>query len=86
MDKYKETIIKVANSKCISPSVVAAVISRESHAGTALKDGWGDHGNAFGLMQVWPTLSKLSGPNWVQCQPEVFLSFPCYFQTTFQSE
>lgn len=74
MDKYKETITKVANSKCVSPSVVAAVISRESHAGTALKDGWGDHGNAFGLMQVWPTLSKLDGPNWVQCQPEGFLS------------
>ncbi|XP_416896.2 lysozyme g isoform X1 [Gallus gallus] len=52
MDKYKETITKVANSKCIPPSLVAAVISRESHAGTALKDGWGDHGNAFGLMQV----------------------------------
>uniref|UniRef100_A0A8C2SKW4 Lysozyme g n=1 Tax=Coturnix japonica TaxID=93934 RepID=A0A8C2SKW4_COTJA len=52
MDKYKETITKVANSKCIPPSLVAAIISRESHAGTALKDGWGDHGNAFGLTQV----------------------------------
>lgn len=27
MDKYKETITKVANSKCIPPSLVAAVIS-----------------------------------------------------------
>lgn len=79
MDKYKETITKVANSKCIPPSLVAAVISRESHAGTALKDGWGDHGNAFGLMQVWPILSKLNGPNWVQCQPEGFLSFSLLF-------
>jgi len=83
MDKYKETITKVANSKCIPPSLVAAVISRESHAGTALKDGWGDHGNAFGLMQVWPTLSKLDDPNWVQCQPEGFLSFSLLFSDNF---
>ncbi|XP_072192672.1 lysozyme g-like protein 2 [Excalfactoria chinensis] len=52
MDQYKETIIKVAKKKCIPPSLVAAIISRESHAGKVLENGWGDHGNAFGLMQV----------------------------------
>uniref|UniRef100_G1NPK5 Lysozyme g n=1 Tax=Meleagris gallopavo TaxID=9103 RepID=G1NPK5_MELGA len=58
---YLKTITKVANSKCVSPSVVAAVISRESHAGTALKDGWGDHGNAFGLMQIDKRYHQIHG-------------------------
>ncbi|XP_047658041.1 lysozyme g-like isoform X2 [Tachysurus fulvidraco] len=31
---------------------VKAIISRESRAGAALVNGWGDHGNGFGLMQV----------------------------------
>ncbi|NXC44833.1 LYG protein, partial [Penelope pileata] len=52
MEKYKEKIIRVANSKGIEPALVAAIISRESHAGTTLKNGEGDHGNGFGLMQV----------------------------------
>uniref|UniRef100_A0A8C0ZIF0 Lysozyme n=1 Tax=Cyanistes caeruleus TaxID=156563 RepID=A0A8C0ZIF0_CYACU len=29
-----------------------------SHAGAVLKDGLGDHENAFGLMQVWSTFLK----------------------------
>ncbi|KAK0685776.1 LYG protein, partial [Pygoscelis papua] len=52
MEKYHAMITKVGNSKCVDPAVIAGIISRESHAGTVLKDGWGDHGNAFGLMQV----------------------------------
>ncbi|KGL91749.1 Lysozyme g, partial [Charadrius vociferus] len=52
MEKYRDKITKVGNSKCIDPAVIAGIISRESHAGTVLKDGWGDHGNGFGLMQV----------------------------------
>ncbi|XP_050769171.1 lysozyme g-like [Gymnogyps californianus] len=52
MEKYQAKITKVGNSKCVDPAVIAGIISRESHAGTVLKDGWGDHGNAFGLMQV----------------------------------
>ncbi|CAM5075140.1 unnamed protein product [Natator depressus] len=52
MNKYK-TIIKSAGKKrCVDPAVIAGIISRESHAGTLLKGGWGDNGNAFGLMQV----------------------------------
>ncbi|KAL6479911.1 hypothetical protein MHYP_G00109440 [Metynnis hypsauchen] len=52
MDQYKSIIIKVGNAKQMDPAVIAAIISRESRAGAALVDGWGDHGNGFGLMQV----------------------------------
>lgn len=34
------------------PAVLAAIASRESRCGAALDDGWGDHGNAFGIMQI----------------------------------
>uniref|UniRef100_A0A8C0YMP8 Lysozyme g n=1 Tax=Cyprinus carpio carpio TaxID=630221 RepID=A0A8C0YMP8_CYPCA len=52
MEQYKSKIIKVGRAKQMDPAVIAAIISRESRAGAALKDGWGDHGNGFGLMQV----------------------------------
>ncbi|NP_001076289.1 Lysozyme g-like [Danio rerio] len=52
MEKYKTKIINVGRAKQMDPAVIAAIISRESRAGAILKDGWGDHGNGFGLMQV----------------------------------
>ncbi|XP_041112134.1 lysozyme g-like [Polyodon spathula] len=52
MNKYKQLIIKVGRAQQMDPSVIAGIISRESRAGTQLKDGWGDHGNGYGLMQV----------------------------------
>uniref|UniRef100_K7FY41 Lysozyme g n=1 Tax=Pelodiscus sinensis TaxID=13735 RepID=K7FY41_PELSI len=52
MNRYKTIIKSAAKKYCVDPSVVAGIISRESHAGAALKDGWGDGGNGFGLMQV----------------------------------
>ncbi|NXS62362.1 LYG protein, partial [Brachypteracias leptosomus] len=52
MQKYQDMIIEVGHSKCVDPALIAGIISRESHAGTVLDHGWGDHGNAFGLMQV----------------------------------
>lgn len=52
MDKYKTLIKKVGEKLCVEPAVIAGIISRESHAGKALKGGWGDNGNGFGLMQV----------------------------------
>ncbi|NWI68267.1 LYG protein, partial [Todus mexicanus] len=52
MEKYKAKIKEVGNTKCVDPALIAGIISRESHAGTVLENGWGDHGNAFGLMQV----------------------------------
>ncbi|KAK6480202.1 lysozyme g [Huso huso] len=52
MNKYKPLIIKVGRAQQMDPCVIAGIISRESRAGTQLEDGWGDHGNGFGLMQV----------------------------------
>ncbi|XP_067395444.1 lysozyme g-like [Emydura macquarii macquarii] len=52
MNRYKTIIKSAAKKKCVDPAVIAGIISRESHAGTVLLNGWGDNGNAFGLMQV----------------------------------
>ncbi|XP_077460769.1 lysozyme g-like [Stigmatopora argus] len=52
VNKYKLIIQKVGAQKRIDPAIIAAIISRESRGGKVLKDGWGDHGNAWGLMQV----------------------------------
>lgn len=52
LEKYKMKIKRVSEKTNIDPAVIAAIMSRESHAGTILEDGWGDHGNGFGLMQV----------------------------------
>ncbi|TRY83937.1 hypothetical protein DNTS_014668 [Danionella cerebrum] len=61
MAQYKSKIFNVARAKQMDPAVIAAIISRESRAGAALKDGWGDHGNGFGLMQVDKRYHKLVG-------------------------
>ncbi|XP_073319812.1 lysozyme g-like isoform X2 [Pagrus major] len=52
MEKYRSKINSVGGKYGIDPALIAAIISRESRAGNALKDGWGDGGNAWGLMQV----------------------------------
>ncbi|XP_070607085.1 lysozyme g-like protein 2 [Erythrolamprus reginae] len=52
LEKYKMKIKRVSEKTNIDAPMIAGIISRESHAGTILKDGWGDHGNGFGLMQV----------------------------------
>lgn len=53
MNRYKTLIKKVGKKLCIEPALIAGIISRESHAGKILKNGWGDNGNGFGLMQVF---------------------------------
>ncbi|XP_033945552.1 lysozyme g-like [Pseudochaenichthys georgianus] len=52
MAKYRSKINSVGGQSGIEPALIAAIISRESRAGNALQNGWGDHGNAWGLMQV----------------------------------
>uniref|UniRef100_A0AAT9S7J5 Lysozyme g n=1 Tax=Amphiprion clarkii TaxID=80970 RepID=A0AAT9S7J5_AMPCL len=53
MEKYRSKINAVGRQKGVEPALIAAIISRESRAGNALRNGgWGDHGNAWGLMQV----------------------------------
>ncbi|XP_043113706.1 lysozyme g-like [Puntigrus tetrazona] len=61
MENYKSMIIKVGRAKQMDPAVIAAIISRASRAGAALKDGWGDNGNCFGLMQVNKRYHTLTG-------------------------
>lgn len=51
--KYRSIINSVAARRGIDPALIAGIMSRESRAGNALDSrGYGDHGNAFGLMQV----------------------------------
>ncbi|KAM6940575.1 lysozyme g-like [Xenentodon cancila] len=52
MARYKTMIKRVGSRFGIDPALIAAIISRESRAGNVLQNGWGDHGNAWGLMQV----------------------------------
>lgn len=52
MEKYRSKINSVGRRYDIDPALIAGIISRESRAGKALNNGWGDHGNAWGLMQV----------------------------------
>ncbi|XP_076583878.1 lysozyme g-like isoform X3 [Chaetodon auriga] len=58
MRKYRRKIDKVGSEHGIDPSLIAAIISRESRAGNTLHNGWGDYDpvrkeyNAWGLMQV----------------------------------
>ncbi|NXE29253.1 LYG protein, partial [Ardeotis kori] len=61
MDQYKTLIKKVGKKLCIQPALIAGIISRESHAGKILQDGWGDNGNGFGLMQVDKNSHKPAG-------------------------
>ncbi|XP_060089822.1 lysozyme g-like [Heteronotia binoei] len=61
MEKYKTTIKSVSESTGMDEAVIAGIISRESHAGIILDNGWGDHGNGFGLMQVDKRWHKIEG-------------------------
>ncbi|XP_072913887.1 lysozyme g-like isoform X1 [Hemitrygon akajei] len=49
---YRPLIYQVAHAHQIDPALIGAIASRESRVGAALVNGWGDNGNAFGLMQV----------------------------------
>jgi len=53
LNEHREVIEQVAKEKNIPPALLAAIISRETRAGNTLDSvGWGDEGNAFGVMQV----------------------------------
>ncbi|XP_055972727.1 lysozyme g-like protein 2 [Sorex fumeus] len=49
---YQNLIKEVGLRYCVDPALVAAIISRESHGGTVLQDGWDHTGAKFGLMQL----------------------------------
>ena len=51
--RFKSRFEAAAQSLVLPPALLAGVASRESRGGAALDaNGWGDHGNAFGIMQV----------------------------------
>lgn len=53
LQKYKAGIEAAAKKYNLPPAVIAAIISRESHAGKALDaNGLGDNGHGYGLMQI----------------------------------
>ncbi|XP_061585855.1 lysozyme g-like isoform X1 [Cololabis saira] len=52
MARYRTMIQRVGSRLNIDPALIAGIISRESRAGNVLQNGWGDHGNGWGLMQV----------------------------------
>ncbi|XP_075706441.1 lysozyme g-like [Rhinoderma darwinii] len=61
MNQYKSKIQSVATKKQMDAALIAGIISRESRAGSALKNGWGDNNNGFGLMQVDKRYHKIMG-------------------------
>ncbi|XP_042551485.1 lysozyme g-like protein 2 [Dipodomys merriami] len=52
LKSYQIVIKEVGQRYCIDPAVIAAIISRESHGGTVLQNGWDHRGLKFGLMQL----------------------------------
>ncbi|XP_019627036.1 PREDICTED: lysozyme G-like isoform X1 [Branchiostoma belcheri] len=52
LNQYKNQINAVSKATGMDAAIIAAIISRESRAGNALQNGYGDHGNGFGLMQI----------------------------------
>ncbi|XP_023617242.1 lysozyme g-like protein 2 [Myotis lucifugus] len=49
---YQTLIKEVGRRHCVDPALIAAIISRESHGGAVLQDGWDHRGLKFGLMQL----------------------------------
>ncbi|HEX3143210.1 MAG TPA: LysM peptidoglycan-binding domain-containing protein [Pyrinomonadaceae bacterium] len=49
---HKAKFILAANQFSLPPALLAAIASRESRGGAVLKNGFGDGGHGFGLMQV----------------------------------
>ncbi|XP_056347810.1 LOW QUALITY PROTEIN: lysozyme g-like protein 2 [Oenanthe melanoleuca] len=54
-----EETVKPDGLSCV---VIAGITFQESHAGTVLKDGLGDHGNAFCLIQAGQQYHKMGKP------------------------
>lgn len=61
MMRYKDKITAVGHRLGVDPALIAGIISRESRAGNVLQNGWGDHGNAWGLMQVHQNSHPVGG-------------------------
>merc|ERR1712154_281932 len=52
LNQHKDCYQQAADANCIQASVIAALASRESGGGSLLDSrGYGDHGNAWGILQ-----------------------------------
>jgi LysM repeat protein len=49
---HKDKFIVAGSKFNLPPALLAAIASRESRGGAVLKNGFGDHGHGFGIMQV----------------------------------
>lgn len=62
----KEYFQNAATQTGLPSAVLAAIASRETHAGSLLdSEGWGDHGNGYGMMQIdkrYNAKSLVGGP------------------------
>jgi transglycosylase-like protein with SLT domain len=61
--KHKDKFIAAGQQFDIPPALLAAIASRESRGGAVLKNGFGDHGFGFGIMQVDKRSHVLQGTN-----------------------
>ncbi|XP_061173570.1 glycine, glutamate and proline-rich protein-like [Saccostrea echinata] len=52
-DVYKSCFEFVGRDLCIHPAVIAGMASRETNVGYDIRNtnGWGDHGNGYGILQ-----------------------------------
>jgi murein DD-endopeptidase MepM/ murein hydrolase activator NlpD len=50
--RYKDRLQEAARRFNLPPALLAAIASRESRGGSVLRNGYGDNGHGFGLMQV----------------------------------
>ena len=62
LKQYVRHFVDVGAETGLPPALLAAIASRESRGGNALdRNGYGDHGNGFGLMQVDKRYHELAG-------------------------
>lgn len=61
LEKYTSFFNEVGQKLALPPALLAAIASRETRGGNGLKNGWGDNGNGYGLMQVDKRSHKVVG-------------------------
>ncbi|XP_060091079.1 lysozyme g-like [Heteronotia binoei] len=53
LKRYRSQIIHAARKLCVDPTILGAMISLESGAGTRLLNGWNRERTRYGLMQIY---------------------------------
>ncbi|MBG7601739.1 MAG: SH3 domain-containing protein [Gammaproteobacteria bacterium] len=61
--KIAGRFVSVSGKFGIPAAILAALASRESRCGSMLFNGWGDHENAFGIMQIDKRYHEILGQN-----------------------